>query len=120
MRVLMSFAVIFFIFVVLVATCSDEKSGSRTQEKEVHSQDEELSPMMYSKPRSAVIQSKADGFDVNEVNIWSSPEENRTMRCLLKDDDKIDVLGERGSYYFVESKRLLCKGYCMKGFVKFN
>jgi len=60
----------------------------------------------------------ADGFDVQQVNLWNSTESNRTINCYLLNGDKVKILKDEDPYYFVQAvNKNYCRGYCMKGFI---
>ena len=72
-------------------------------------------------PITGVINSIVDGFDVKNVNLYSSTLSDRHVVCSLKNGDKVYIIEENDLYYLVEKKEdNTYKGYCMKGFVSLD
>lgn len=64
------------------------------------------------------IMTKVDGFDVKEVNLWSSTSSDRSIVCSINEGWEVVILKDAHPYYLVKSTiQIGCAGYCLKGFV---
>jgi hypothetical protein len=68
------------------------------------------------KTKTGEVVTFVDGYDVKQLNLWSSPSDNRSQTGVLKNGDKVEIISEQGEYYFVKAGNT--SGYCMKGFIK--
>lgn len=65
-----------------------------------------------------IITTIADGYDVKEVNLWSSTTSDRKRTGSMRNGEEVIILKEDVPYYLIESaKGDGRKGYCMKEFV---
>ena len=65
-----------------------------------------------------VITTIADGYDVKEVNLWSSTDSNRRRTGSMRNGEEVIILKKDVPYYLIESANGDGrKGYCMKEFV---
>lgn len=65
-----------------------------------------------------LISTITDGYDVKEVNLWSSTDSSRKRTGSMKNGEEVIILKEEAPYYLIRSaKGDGRKGYCMKEFI---
>jgi hypothetical protein len=95
-------------FLCVLKLCSDSKPTETAQQTTTTS----------SVIGTGRINTVADGFDVREVNLWTSTSSSRSIECAVIKGQKVRITEDADPYYYVEAiGRSDCEGYCMKEFV---
>lgn len=93
---------IFFILIFIFSCNSNDKKQDSPQAEIGH----------------GIITSIADGYDVKEVNLWSTTDSNRKRTGSMRNGEEVIILKEEAPYYLIQSANGDGrKGYCMKEFV---
>ena len=103
-----------FILFINTPTSTSNKKPARTQKTTLPSD------VVSRHIRTGTINTIADGFDVQHVNIWSSCSNGRYKLYHLNNGMKVEIVDENDDYYKVRPLDEPSKeaGWCMKGFVK--